>query len=279
MFGGVETGGTKTVCAVGVDGVIIDRLQLPTGDDPQALICACVEFFRQHDIQALGVGSFGPCDLDPDSTTYGFVTNSPKPGWQSVDVLGILRGLMTVPTVMTTDVTAAAFGEWRHGAGVDLNNLVYLTIGTGIGGGAVVDGALLRPTKPPEMGHLLVPVFDGAGVCPYHRGCLEGMASGPALQQRAGRPASELPDDDPAWDVEADIVACGLHNIACTLTPDAFIIGGGVGSRAALHARLRDRLAQRLAGYLPTPQILEPGLGADAGVVGALSLAQDYIQG
>jgi len=153
---------------------------------------------------------------------------------------------------------------------------VYITIGTGVGGGAVVDGHILHGAQHPEMGHMFVGVDVGGGICPYHGNCLEGLAAGPAMATREGRAGQTIDDDDPAWDTEARIVAAGLHNIACVLSPQCIIVGGGVGSRQALHRRMTPMLEQSLAGYIPTPRVVPPGLGADAGVTGALTLAQDH---
>ena len=279
MYAGIETGGTKTVCAVGSDGAVRARTQFPTGTDPQSLADKCAEFFADHPILALGLGTFGPCDPDPDSPTYGHILATPKPGWANADLVGMLNQRIGVPITMTTDVNAAALGELRFGAGRGKHSLVYITIGTGIGGGAVVHGRLLQGGEHPEMGHMLLPQSSGPGVCPYHRNCWEGLASGPGLQARAGKPAQDLADDDPAWDEEAAIVASALHNITCVLGPQRIIVGGGVGSRRALHERLPALLSESLAGYRRTPSIRVPELGSDAGVVGAITLAQYYSQG
>ena len=279
MFGGIETGGTKTVCAVGADGAVEHRAQFPTGEDADALADRCAEFFAAHPVRSIGVGTFGPCDPDPGSATYGHILNTPKPGWSGVDLLGKLVARVDAPMVLTTDVTAAAIGEQRYGAGRGNQNLVYLTIGTGVGGGAIVDGRVLHGRTHPEMGHILMPDIATGGVCPYHGDCFEGLASGPAMAAREGRPAQEIPDDDPAWDLEARIVAAGLHSITCTLSPRCIIVGGGLGSRSALHTLLPESLSRSLAGYVPAPLLAAPGLGADAGVIGALTLAQDHSQG
>lgn len=273
MYGGIETGGTKTVCAIGSTGTLRSRVQFPTGDDPRALAAKCGEFFADADIDGLGVGTFGPCDPHPDSPTYGHILATPKPGWADVDLLGLLAREVNAPTVMTTDVTAAALGEAHYGAGRGFTDLVYITIGTGIGGGVITAGGALHGAQHPEVGHMLLP-FDLPGVCPFHLNCWEGLASGPALGARLGFPAERLTDDDPAWDTEAEIVAAGLHNLTMTLSPQLFILGGGVGSRHALHTRLPALLEQSLAGYRPAPEIRVPGLGADAGAIGAVTLAE-----
>ncbi len=279
MYGGIETGGTKTVCAVGADGVVTRRAQFPTGDDPQVLVDRCAEFFAGNPVPVVGVATFGPCDPDPGSATYGHILSTPKPGWAGVDLLGMLAARIDASLVLTTDVNAAALGEQRYGAGRGLTDIVYITIGTGIGGGALVDGHILHGAQHPEMGHMFVGVDVGGGICPYHGNCLEGLASGPAMAAREGRPGQTIDDDDPAWETEARIVAAGLHNIACVLSPQCIVVGGGVGSRDGLHRRLTPLLEQSLAGYIPTPRVVPPGLGADAGVTGALTLAQDHTQG
>jgi fructokinase len=276
MYGGIETGGTKTVCAVGGNGTIVDRVAFPTGDDPTLLLDRVGDFFAGHAIHALGVGTFGPCDPNPESASYGRILATPKTGWVDVDLLGMLAERVAVPSVLTTDVGAAALGELRYGAGQGYSDLAYVTIGTGIGGGIVSGGQLVRGAQHPEPGHMLLP-FDQRGVCKYHTNCWEGLASGPAMQARLGFPASELPDDDPAWELEAAIVAAGLHNLTCTLSPQLIILGGGVGSRRAMHERVPELLARCLAGYVATPVLRPPALGPDSGVIGALALAETVL--
>lgn len=230
-LGGIEFGGTKTVCVVGTAGQVEDEVRFATGADPAANLATCVEFFRRYDdVAAVGVGAFGPCDPDPTSPTYGFVTTTPKPGWANVDVLGVLReGLPGVAMAFDTDVNVAALGELGHGAGKGLNSVVYLTTGTGIGGGLVADGHLVHGLLHPEMGHIPIPrplaeieVF--AGVCPYHGDCLEGVASGPALAARWGSPAQDIGPDDDRYEVmclgpRGALPGCGdahvrLHRLA-----------------------------------------------------------------
>lgn len=273
MFAGIETGGTKTVCAVGANGTIEARTQFPTGSDPAALVARCADFFAAFDVTAAGLGTFGPCDTDPESATYGHILATPKPGWAGADIRGQLQAALGVPVPITNDVGAAALGEARYGAGRGSDDLIYVTIGTGLGAGVVRNGRLSHGRQHPEMGHMLLPQSGPEGTCPYHGGCFEGLASGPALAARLGFAASDLADDDPAWDLEAQIVATGLHNMVCSVVPDVIVLGGGVGSRAGLHTRLPDLLAQSLAGYLPVPRLVTPGLGPDSGVIGAMLLA------
>jgi fructokinase len=234
---------------------------------------------------ALGVASFGPIDLDPASPTFGYITTTPKVGWRFTDVVGALRSALGVPVGWETDVTGAALGEHRWGAGRDVPNLVYLTVGTGIGGGALVDGRPVHGLLHPEMGHLLVPPLDGdtfAGICPYHGRCLEGLASGPALHRRLGRPPEEVPPDDPVWELEASYLAAGIHQIVHVLSPQRVIVGGGVAGAPGLLQRVRRHVVRLNQGYLAQAAVGEaidsyivpPGLGERAGVLGALELAR-----
>ena len=300
ILGGIETGGTKIVCAVGPTPTQISaRETFPTGDDSGAALRKCAEFFAEQsrgkgrDLLAIGVGSFGPCDPDPTSETFGYVTSTPKPGWANVDVIdGLRRALRDAespadpPIAFDTDVNAAALAELRHGAGKGLQNLVYLTVGTGIGGGAVVRGDVIHGLVHPEMGHIRIPrpaseVETFGGVCPYHGDCWEGVAAGPAIQARWGMPGTQLPEDHPAWALEADYLAAGIHALICTVSPQRVILGGGVGSNANIRELTRPRLLASLAGYIDSPAILDhiddylvgPALGDDAGVTGALSMA------
>jgi fructokinase len=291
LRGGVEAGGTKFVCVVGtgIGDVRAETRILTT--TPADTLTAVVRFFedatRLHGpLAALGVGSFGPVDLHPASPTFGTITSTPKPGWAGTDVVGTLRRALGVPVAFDTDVNVAALGEWRHGAARDLDTFVYLTVGTGIGGGGLVSGRLLHGLVHPEMGHLRVPHDPAAdpfpGVCPFHGDCLEGLASGPAIAARWGAPAESLDEDHPAWTLEARYLALALHNIVCTLSPQRIVIGGGVMAQPSLLPRVRAELASLLNGYVQAPALLArmgeyvvtPALGDRAGVAGALVLAE-----
>lgn len=291
LRGGVEAGGTKFVCVVGtgIDDVRAETRILTT--TPADTLAAVVRFFdgaaRAHGrLSAIGVGSFGPVDLHPASPTFGTITSTPKPGWAGTDVVGTLRRALGVPVAFDTDVNAAALGEWRHGAARGLDTFVYLTVGTGIGGGGLVGGRLLHGLVHPEMGHLRVPHDHAAdpfpGVCPFHGDCLEGLASGPAIAARWGAPAESLDADHPAWMLEARYLALALHDIVCTLSPQRIVIGGGVMAQPSLLPRVRAELAGLLNGYIQAPALLEriddyvvpPALGDRAGVAGALVLAE-----
>lgn len=293
LLGGIEFGGTKTVCVVGEEpGVILAESRFPTGDQPEVTLASCIEFFQgQGQVDAIGAGSFGPCDPDRRSATFGYVTTTPKPGWANFPVVPRLAAAFPdIPIGFDTDVNVAALGELVHGAGKGLDSLVYLTIGTGVGGGAVVGGQLVHGLVHPEMGHfhLARPAEEQAvfpGVCPYHGDCLEGIAAGPALAARWGSPAQDIgPEDDrfePMWQLEAQYVASALQALVCILSPQRIVIGGGVGQQEQLLQRVRPLLQEGLAGYVDNPAILTdidnyvvaPGLGNQAGGVGALELA------
>lgn len=293
LLGGIEFGGTKTVCVVGeYPTAILAERRFPTGDRPADTLDACVAFFReQGQVAAVGAGGFGPLDPNPNSPTYGYVTTTPKRGWANTAVLAALRdGLGDIPMGFDTDVNVAALGELVHGAGRGLDSLVYLTIGTGIGGGAVVDGRLVHGLLHPEMGHFKIarPAAERAqfaGVCPYHGDCLEGIAAGPALAARWGDPAQDIrPGDDryePMWELESEYLAGALQALVAILSPQRIVVGGGVGQQEQLLQRVRPKLLAGLAGYVQSPVITEhidtyvvtPGLGNRSGGVGALELA------
>jgi fructokinase len=290
LVGGVELGGTKAVCAIGTgpDDVRAET-RVPTTTPAETLgrvVAFLAEQARRAPLAALGVASFGPVDLDPRSPRFGSITTTPKPGWQGAHVVGPLRAALGVPVGFDTDVNAAALAELRWGAGRGLASIVYITVGTGIGGGALMDGRPLHGLLHPEMGHVRVPhdrTRDPfAGVCPAHGDCWEGLATGPAIAARWGRPPDTLPDDHPAWALEAHYLALGLTGIVLTLSPERVVLGGGVMTRSHLYPLVRAGVRDLLAGYLASPAldgglesyIVPPALGARAGVLGALLLAQ-----
>lgn len=291
-YGGIEAGGTKWVCAVAdANGRIVARTTFPT-TTPGVTISQAVEFFRAAGpLSAIGVGAFGPIDLDRSSPTFGYITTTPKPGWAHTDLVSPLGEGLDVPIVFETDVNAAAFGEGRRGSCGGLDTFCYLTVGTGIGGGAVVNGRLLHGLMHPELGHIRVPhdwkrdPFKGS--CPYHGDCLEGLASGPALLQRWGKPA-ELLSDGAVWDLEAEYLALGLANVVHTLAPQRIVMGGGVAKQGELLPLVRSRLRELLAGYVDVPvlrdaatlesYVVPPGLGDLSGVIGAIELARTSVE-
>lgn len=287
LYGAIEAGGTKFVCAVGTSPDDLRETRFPT-TTPGETIARAIEFFRtQPRVAAIGIGSFGPIDLHRDSPTYGYITTTPKPGWQNTDLAGAIRRALDVPVEFDTDVNAAALGEHRWGAARGLDSFIYLTIGTGIGGGGLVSGKLMHGLIHPEMGHIRLP-HDFArdpfpGACPFHADCLEGLASGPALEKRWGARAETLPPDHPAWALEAHYLALALVNYICTLSPQRIILGGGVMEQAHLFPLIRREVVQLLNDYVQAPAITEqidtyivpPTLGARAGVLGALALVVD----
>ena len=290
LYAGLEAGGTKFNCVVGAGpDDIRAETRIPT-TTPAATLREALEFFRAQratlgPLTAAGVASFGPVDLDPASATYGFITSTPKPGWAHTDIVGPVRQALGVPLQFDTDVNAAALGEGRWGAAQGLDHFIYLTVGTGIGGGGLVGGAMLHGLVHPEMGHVRIPHDRTAdpyeGHCPFHGDCLEGLACGPAMSARWGRPAEELPDDHPAWALEARYLALALNDFVCTLSPRRIILGGGVMERLSLFPRIHRELQSLLNGYVQAPQItahidryvVPPAFGPRAGLIGALALA------
>lgn len=290
LWGGIEAGGTKFICAVGTGPDDLRAEMRFSTTTPEETIGQAIRFLQQHHgkepLAAIGIASFGPLDLNPDSSTFGYITTTPKPGWAHTDFAGAIRRALGVPVGFDTDVNGAALGEHRWGAAQGLDTFVYLTIGTGIGGGGMVNGTLIHGLIHPEMGHIRVPhdrnLDPYAGCCPYHGDCLEGLATGPALEGRWGQRADTLLADHPAWPLEAHYLALGLMNFICTLSPQRIILGGGVMQQQHLFPLVRRKVQELLAGYIQAPMILDriddyivqPVLGNLAGVLGAIALAQ-----
>jgi fructokinase len=287
-FGGVETGGTWCVCAVGTGPDDISSYDEFRTGQPEETIDRIAAFFERSEPRprAIGVGSFGPVDPDPASPTWGYVTTTPKLGWQHTPVAPALRDRLELPVVFDNDVDAAALGEYRWGAGRGLESLCYLTVGTGIGGGLLIGGRPWHGLVHPEVGHIRVPhdrerdPFEGD--CPAHGDCWEGLAAGGALAKRWDANPAELPGDHPAWPLEADYLALGILSIVLVASPHRVIVGGGVMEHEPLLPMVRERLRELLADYLDTPLLREaidnylvkPELGDRAGVLGAIALAQ-----
>lgn len=301
--GAVEAGGTKCVCAIGSGpgNRMLDRAQFPTGADPAAVMGQVTAWLRARQkehgaLSALGVATFGPVDLDEASPRCGFITTTPKPGWKNTDLVGPLRrAFRGIPVGFDTDVNGAALGEWRWGAARGLDDFVYVTAGTGIGGGGMARGKLLHGLMHPEMGHMGLPRIPGdnfEGVCPFHGRCWEGLCSGPAIAKRTGVTAEDLPPDHPAWDLTARYMAHALVNLTCVLSPRRIILGGSVRKAGRLgetrfFERVRAAFRSILAGYIASPAltgkglagfIVPPRLGDDAGVCGAIALAQAALE-
>jgi fructokinase len=291
LYGGIEAGGTKFVCAVGSGPEDVQaKVRFPT-TTPDETIGKTLAFFQEQaekeTMDAIGIASFGPVDPNPDSPTYGYITTTPKPGWANTDISGRISRALNIPVGFDTDVNGAALSEHRWGAAQGLDTFIYLTIGTGLGGGGLVNGQPLHGLVHPEMGHIRIPHDWEAdpfpGTCPYHGDCLEGMAAGPALEKRWGQRAETLPPDHPAWALEAHYLALALVNFVTTLSPQRIILGGGVMKQLQLFPLIRQEVQALLNNYVQAPEILKqideyivpPALGDLAGVLGAIALAQE----
>lgn len=279
-LGAIEGGGTWFHAAVGLsDGTLLETTTIPT-TTPAATVAAVADFFAAHCIEAVGVGCFGPLSLNPGAEDFGCIRDTPKPGWSGFNVRGALSAALGVPVRLQTDVIAAAIGEHRFGAGRGIESLVYLTVGTGIGGGSLVNGEPVSSRLHAEMGHFRAarqPDDPFSGVCPFHGDCLEGMAAGPAIAARWGVPGEQLPAGHDAWDLTGRILADGLRTILAVLAPDRVILGGGVGGNPALWPPLLAHLLSGIAGYwpavVPEDWLVPPGLGTRSALVGGLVMA------
>jgi fructokinase len=289
LYGGIEAGGTKFVCAVASGpGQIVDEIRYMT-TTPAETLGRAIQFFQpfveSRQVRTIGVGAFGPLDSNPQSPTYGFVTATPKPGWSNTNVLGTLQQGLKINIAFDMDVNTAALGEYLWGASKGCDPSLYLTIGTGIGGGYIVDGRPLIGLLSLEMGHVLIPhsreLDPFPGNCPFHSDCFEGLASGPAIEKRLGVTGAIIPEEDAFWDIEADYIAAALMNYILTLSPKKIILGGGVMQREFLFPKVRYRVSELLNGYVSSKKILEeiedyvvaPGLGNQSGSLGAIALA------
>ncbi|PZD96260.1 fructokinase [Paenibacillus sambharensis] len=282
-IGAIEAGGTKFVCGYGNEqGLIEERVSFPTRM-PAETLADVIEYFQDKQVEAIGIGTFGPIDIDPASPSYGFVTTTPKAGWSGYNFLGEMKKVFPVPIGWDTDVNAAAYGEAVWGAAQGLDSCVYYTIGTGIGVGVFAEGRLVHGMVHPEGGHVLVrrhPDDTYEGFCPYHGDCLEGIAAGPALEKRWKMQGSELPPDHPAWAMEAYYIAQAVSTSILMLSPKKVILGGGVMHQQQLFPMIRKEAARLLNGYVSHPflregidhYIVPPGLGDNAGLSGALAL-------
>ena len=285
IYGALEAGGTKMVCSIGNENCeVLERISIPTGY-PEDSIPEIINYFRSREICALGIGSFGPLDLDRKSRTYGHITSTPKPGWENYPLLPMLAEALDVPAEMDTDVNAAALAEIKMGAAKGLRSCLYVTVGTGVGGGVIAEGNLVHGLVHPELGHMLLRPAEGDptpdGFCPYHKGCLEGLAAGPAIEKRWGVSAKDLPDDHIAWKVESEYLAQMCVNAIVAFSPEKIVLGGGVMHKMHLFPMIRKRTQELLGGYVRCSMITEkideyivsPGLGDNSGVTGALLLA------
>ncbi|MBC6314212.1 ROK family protein [Listeria grandensis] len=282
VFGAIEAGGTKFVVAVGdASGKVLKRETYPT-TEPAETMKYVEHFFKQYEgeLEAIGVGSFGPIDVRKSSPTYGYITSTPKLAWRNYDIVGALKKSFSVPVGFTTDVNAAALGEVTLGAAEGLSSCMYITIGTGIGAGAVVNGKMLEGYSHPEMGHIMVRRHKHdryQGNCPYHSDCLEGLAAGGAIEKRWGKKGVELAENEEVWNLEAHYIAQALMNYSLILSPERIVIGGGVMKQRQVFPLVRQKLKALIAGYIQLPDlesyIVPPKLEDDAGITGCILLA------
>ncbi|MDF0480535.1 ROK family protein [Vagococcus sp. PNs007] len=284
LFGAIEAGGTKFVCAVSDKELnILERVSIPT-TVPEETMAEVFAFFDKHDVVSIGVGSFGPIDVNKKSKTYGYVTTTPKKGWTNYNFLGALKERYDIPVAWTTDVNAAAYGELKKGAAVGKDSCLYLTVGTGIGGGVVIDGKIINGYGHPEVGHIIVkrhPEDTYEGTCPFHKDCLEGVAAGPSLEKRYGVKGHELEPTHKAWEIEAYYLAQAIMNYTLVLSPEMIIFGGGVMKQQQLFPLMRESYTKQVNGYVATPEledyIVPCALGDNAGITGCLLLAMEEI--
>lgn len=286
VYGALEAGGTKMVCAVGNEnGEIQHRISVPT-ETPDITLPKLIEYFRDKEVQALGIGCFGPIDLNRSSKTYGYITSTPKTAWRNCDIVGTFKKALNVPVGFDTDVNGSVLGEVTWGCARGLENVIYITVGTGVGVGVYAQGKLLHGMLHPEGGHILIPKHPSdpyKGKCPYHGDqCLEGLAAGPAIEERWGKKGIELADKKEVWELEAYYIAVALANYIMTLSPQRIILGGGIMHQEQLMPLIRKQTATLLNGYLNTTEledmehyIVLPSLNDNQGIMGALKLGME----
>lgn len=284
ILGSIEAGGTKFVCALGNEnGEIIERAEFPT-TTPSETLKKVIEFFGGKKVDGIGIGCFGPIDLDKTSETYGYITSTPKPNWANYNIVGEVKKHFDVPIVFDTDVNAAALGEAVWGNAKGLDSCLYITVGTGIGAGALIEGRLLHGSVHPEMGHIKInrhPKDTFEGNCLFHNDCLEGMAAGPAIEKRWNKKGYELSDIKLVWEIEAYYLAQALVNYILILSPKKIILGGGVMKQEQLLPLIRNNVQKMINGYVKHSNleenideyIVNPGLGQNAGICGGIALA------
>ena len=281
LIGSIEAGGTKFVCGVGNEkNEILERISFPT-TTPEETLEKIFHFFDQFPIEKMGIGSFGPIDVNSESNTYGYVLNTPKIGWKNFNFLGEMKRHFEVPTGWTTDVNTAVLAESEMGAAKGLDNVIYITVGTGIGAGALINGILLNGIGHPEMGHIMVnqhPDDDYAGTCPYHGNCLEGLAAGPSIKGRLNTEGKDVDPDHEVYQWIANYIGQALVNYTVILRPERIVLGGGVMNVPGILEKIKKEFLESLASYVPIPDVNDylvlPKLDGDAGLIGGLILAQ-----
>lgn len=286
LFGGIEAGGTKFVCAVADENLkVLKRVQIPT-TTPKETLEKVFEFFDAYELVSMGIGSFGPIGVVAEKEDYGYILQTPKKGWENFDFLGTMKAHYAFPIAWTTDVNAAAYGELKMGNAKGKTSCIYLTVGTGIGGGIVLDGKIFAGASHPEMGHIYLKrqtedTYEGT--CPYHHDCLEGLAAGPSLEARTGIKGQDLPQDHPIWDLQAFYIAQALVNYTLMMPVEKIILGGGVMNQDHLLKKIRQSFKEQMNHYVEIPNledyIVKWGLPNESGITGCLLLAQDALTG
>ncbi|MCR5650332.1 MAG: ROK family protein [Lachnospiraceae bacterium] len=287
LYGALEAGGTKMVCAVGDEtGKILERVSIPT-TDPEETMQEIIAYFKDKEIKALGIASFGPIDLDRKSPTYGYITSTPKLAWADFDIVGKLKEALGIPVGFDTDVNGSLLGEMTWGKYRGLTDAVYITIGTGVGAGIMSGGKLIHGMLHPEAGHVpMIPHITDKyrGKCPYHNNCFEGMASGPAIEERWGQRGEELSDREEVWELEAYYIAQALTGLIMTLSPKKIILSGGVMHQARLFGLIRQKVKDNINGYLRTKElsdmdsyIVPASLNDDQGIMGCIKIAMNEL--
>ena len=282
-LGALEAGGTKMVCAIGDEtGKIFEQISIPT-ETPEITMPKMISYFKEKGVEALGIGCFGPIDPDKRSKTYGYITSTPKLAWANYNIVGAFEEALSVPVGFDTDVNGSVLGEVTFGQAKDKNCVIYITIGTGVGAGIYIEGKLLHGMLHPEAGHILMAKREDdtyEGKCPYHKTCLEGLAAGPAIEERWGKKAIELKDNAAVWDLEAYYIAQALANYILILSPEMIILGGGVMHQEQLFLLIRSYVKEMLNGYIKTEElndlehyIVPASLHDDQGIMGCLELA------
>jgi len=291
FYGGIEGGGTKFICALSSNPPKLEASIVIETTDPIETLKRVgnffLPFFQADNLISVGAVTFGPVDVSPESPTFGYITDTPKPGWKNTDVLGNLSQKLKVPLAFHHDVSGAAIGEHRWGAAKGMDPSLYITIGTGIGGGYLLNGKPLVGISALEMGHIRIPhdlVKDPFhGNCPYHSDCFEGLAAGPAITERIGKQGEKLTDLDPFWELEAEYIALAVTNYILTLSPRIIVLGGGIMQRSFLFNLIRTKVRNLINGYIDLRQladrideyIVPPALGRYSGVLGAIAMAMD----
>ncbi|MBP3238369.1 MAG: ROK family protein [Lachnospiraceae bacterium] len=285
LYGALEAGGTKMVCAIGDEnGRIIEQKSIPT-KTPEETMPAVIEYFENKDIKALGIASFGPVELDKNTPEYGHIQETPKLRWSGYDLVGTMKKALNVPIGFDTDVNGSMLGEATWGAAKNLSDALYITIGTGIGGGILSGGKIVHGMLHPELGHMTLVKAENdtyAGKCPFHKNCFEGLAAGPAIEERWGKPGKELSDRSEVWELESYYIAQALANLILITSPQVIILGGGVMHQMSLFPMIREKVKENLNGYIRTEElndmdryIIPAALNDDQGIMGCIKLAMD----